>query len=432
MLNNERFQNILSEIEIKFDRGSSKNWINRDFEDLSFQIRLKTKCNISTLTLKRIFGKIKTPDDYLPQKATLQALENFSGVKANSQHQNSILMDVKQEPEINPEITPKNQKKKFNLFFITAIGILIISILSILFIPKKTENNALNGTIKLIKTEGENPKTAFFEYTTPNAKDSFKILFDEEYPAVNILNGNASKVTYYFQYPGLFNVVMMNKDKVVSDTIPVYVASKGWQALAYYFDQKYTERYFPLNIEKCCNSDVFHPSKKLLSETSLDTTKIAVIRIDNFRKTGKKGDNFTLETTLKNPEQWPGIRCNSIFLYVKGTNGTIRFRFANPGCSHWIDCYLSEKIITNNDVDLSNFTFSLNDWQQFRLENRNKNIRLYINNITRFSDSYHRSIGEIVGVTVLFHGNGYLKNYLLKDEVGKPIFEFHSKPHSSF
>jgi len=429
MLKIERFNIILSEIEVKFGRGGSTNWLNRDFEDLSFEIKKQTKVTISALTLKRIFGKIQTPDEYLPQKATLQALENYSGFSVKTQNQKSIVAvdvvvaDVKSESLISPELIPINPKKKYRFLFIVAITVLLISVLFVLFVPKETKNNALSGTLKLIKTEGENPKTAFFEYTTPNTTDSIKILFDEEYPPVYVVNGNSQKTTYYFQYPGLFKVRMLNKNKSISDTIPIYVASKGWQASAFYFDQKYKERYFPLNIETCCKSGVFHPTKKILSATSLDTTKIAVLRLDNYRKTGINGDSFTLETTLKNPEQWPGIRCNSIFLYIKGSTGTIRFRFANPGCSYWIDYYLSEKVITNKDTDLSNFTFDLNNWQQFRLENRNKKVELFINNNRRFSDTYKKSIGEIVGVTVLFHGNGFLKNYLLKDTNGKAIFE---------
>lgn len=424
MLNNNRFNNILHEIEVKFGRGSSKNWINRDFEDLSFQIRLSTKFNISTLTLKRIFGKIKTPEDYLPQKATQQALELYAGLTTKSQLQKSIITDLKPEAEVVTEITMNNPKKKFRTLLYVAISVMFISGLFFIFVPKSTENETLNGSLKLIKTEGENPKTAYFEYSTPNATDSFKILFDNEYPPIYVPNGKSQKTTYFFQYPGLFKVRMVNKNKVISDTIPVFVASNGWQALGYYFDQKYSERYFPINFEKCCSSGVFHPTKQLLSATSLDTTKIAVIRLDNFRKTGKKGDSFTLETTLKNPEQWSGIRCNSIYLYIQGTEGTIRFRFANPGCSYWIDYILSEKYISNKDTDLSTFTFDLNDWQQFRFENRNKKVELFINNSRRFSDTYQKSIGEIVGVTVLFHGNGYIKNYLLKDSSGNELFKF--------
>lgn len=418
MLKNERFNNILREVEVKFGRGSSKDWINRDFEDLSFQIKLSTKFNISTLTLKRIFGKIKTPDDYLPQKATLQALEIYSGMTLKTQK--STPTTVLSAPINDEKDKPAKPTKKIHPVLLILTSILLVSLVYWFFNYNTTEK----GSLKLIKTEGENPKTAFFEYSTPNATDSFKILFDEEYPAVFVPNGNAAKISYYFQYPGLFRVRMQYKNTIVSDTISVFVPSNGWQASACYFEQKYNERYFPVNIKKCCFTGIFHPTKQILSSTSLDTTKIVVLRVDNFQETDKDGDSFTLETTLKNPEQWPGIRCNSIYLYVQGTKGTIRFRFANPGCSYWIDYVLSEKYLSNKSKDLSSFTFNLNVWQYFRLENRNKKVNLFINNKRIFSDNYQKSIGKIAGVTILFHGNGYIKNYILKGIDGTDLFRF--------
>jgi len=417
MLKNERFNNILSEVEVKFGRGSSLNWINRDFEDLSFEIKKRTKVTISALTLKRIFGKIQTPDDYLPQKATLQALEIFSGITFITQKPTAAYVPL--TPENDNKSKSAKPTKKIHYVFLILTSLLVASFVYWFFGHKATEN----GSLKLIKTEGENPKTAFFEYSTPNKTDSFKILFDEEYPSVYVANGSSTKISYYFQYPGLFKVRMLNKKTAVSDTIPVFVASNGWQVLGYYFDQKYNERYFPVNIKKCCEQGVFHPTKKILNATSMDTTKMTVIRVDNYQKSNKQGDYFTLETMVKNPDQWPGIRCNSIYLYVQGTLGIIRFRFANPGCSHWIDYQLSEKKISNKDTDLSNFTFSLDNWQHIKLENRNKKVKLFINNKIRFTDNYKKSLGEIVGVTVLFHGNGYLKNYVLNDASGKALFE---------
>jgi|GEM_PF-752316 len=439
MLKDERFNDILRQTELKFGRGSSKNWINRDFEDLSFQIKRSSKYTISALTLKRIFGKIQTSDDYLPQKATQQALEIYAEYKENKVQVDSInaneiatedseedkqILDTESNTNTQSDLkTTETRSKKRTSTYLLILATIAACILIIFVFRTKNDTNTLRGSIKLIKTEGENPKTAFFEYTTPNTTDSFKILFDEEYPAVYIPNGTGVKSTYYFQYPGLFKVRMMHNYQAISDTISVFVPSNGWQASAYYFDQKYSERYFPIDLTKCFTSGTFHPTKKVLSASSLDTSRIAVVRLDNFKKTGVNGDNFTLNTTLKNPDQWSGIRCNSIFLYVQGSTGTIRFRFANPGCSYWIDYILSEKTITNKNKDLSDFTFNINYWQQFRFENQNKKVALYINNKLRFTDTYQKSIGEIVGVTVLFHGNGYLKNYSLIDNKEKELFK---------
>ncbi|MBV5283588.1 MAG: hypothetical protein JZU53_14300 [Paludibacter sp.] len=428
MKKKEHLNAILNEVEAKFGRGDSAGWKNRDFEDLNFEINKNTKTIISALTLKRIFGKIKTTDDYLPQKATLKALEKYVDFVQKKQAPLSEIINVDyiSNPHLETEKTYKQPKKKTRLLIlITGILCILVSACYYLFSTQKiTTQNAEWGQIRLMKSDGINPKTVFFEYSTPNNTDSFHINFDENYHPIYIPNGKNKKTTYFFQYPGLYKVRMQKKNKVFSDSILVYVPTKGWQALGYYFDQKYSERYFPINIENCTRNGNFHPTKKDLNNSGMDTAKITVIRFDNFHETGVSGDTFTLETTLKNPDKWSGIRCNSIYLYVEGRKGTIRFRFANPGCSYWIDYRLSEKEIINQNEDLSNFTFSLSDWKKFRIENQNKHVNLFINNISRFSNTYQKSIGEIIGITVLFHGNGYLEDYKLTDAHGSTVFKF--------
>lgn len=56
-------KNIVKSCEARFNRGASENWKHSDFSDFSREILKETKVNISTNTLKRIFGKIVV-DDY--------------------------------------------------------------------------------------------------------------------------------------------------------------------------------------------------------------------------------------------------------------------------------------------------------------------------------------------------------------------------------
>jgi hypothetical protein len=427
MTKQEHLRALLEQVEAKFGRGLSSNWKNRDFEDLNFEINKKTKTVISALTLKRIFGKIKTADDYLPQKATIKALEQYA---------NFVLRDSKPAVELNENTltTPLNEtiidninSKKTSLrkFILLSSLVIIVFFGYFIFLNYSSSTNNTACNISLSKTDGFNPKTAFFEYSTSNNVDSFFVWYDESFKPIYVPNGKKMKSSYYFQYPGLYNVrITNNKKESLSDTIQVLVETKGWQALGYYFDQKYNERFFPIDVKKSTRFGSFHPSKTDVSDVGMDTSKISVIRLDNFRTTQTNGDNFTLETTVKNPDKWSGIRCNSIFLYVVGKLGTIRFRFANPGCSYWIDYKLSEKLIDNQKKDLTNFTFDLGDWQKFKIENREKKIKLFVNNSLIFTDSYVRSIGSIVGVSVLFHGNGFLKNYTLMDQHQQTVFAF--------
>ena len=389
MTNNERFNDLLQQIEIKFGRGPSFKWKNRDYESLKFEIHKKTRIIISPLTLKRIFKKIQTADDYQPQKATIRALEQYAdfNLQKNTVADNTYLTTA---------ISHKTHDKKINkkrIFVFTFIA--FVAVISFYFLFDNTEvstpttNEFSGASLILTKTEGVNPKTAFFSYSTPNNIDSFKILFDDSYPAIYIHNGKDLKTDYFFQYPGYYKVRMMHGYQVVSDTVPVYVETDGWQALGYYFEQKYNERYFPIDIEKCTKVGYFHARKTDLTASGMDSTRIAVVRFDNFKPTGKSGDTFVLETTLKNPEKFAAMRCNSVFLYVEGEKGTIRFRFANPGCSYWVDYILSEKYVDNRNQDLSKFTLDLNKWVDLKIENSDKKISVFVGGKFKFSDSYN-------------------------------------------
>jgi hypothetical protein len=407
---------ILELIESKFGRGSSKNWINRDFEELSFEISKATKTPISSHTLKRIFGKLKTDEYYLPQKATFTALKqycNFEDVKR-----------IKTESEINIKLPDAPQQNQIKYKFIAAITLFISLVAFIYFFISKNTNPTFNGHIKLISTEGQIPTSAQFEYSTPNNKDSFSICYDPNFEAIEVPNGKNLKSNYYYQYPGLFKVRMWQQDKIVSQRIPVYIQSKGWEAFGSYNSKKQFDRFYQLNFKKCIQNSVFSPTKKVLCNAGIDTTRLAEVMLHNYYPTTIDGDNFRLETTLKNSDEWIGSSCNSVFLIIAGSKEYIQFHFANPGCSYWIHCRISEKKMdksNENLKNLKNLTFDMSKWQHFDIQNKNKQINISVNQKLLFSCSYRKSIGEIMGVTVRFQGNGYLKEYKLSDLTGNKI-----------
>ena len=71
------FAECRKQVEAKLGWGDSKGWTNADFETLSEKILQETGVNLSTSTLKRLWGKVKY--DSVPQVATLNALARFAG-----------------------------------------------------------------------------------------------------------------------------------------------------------------------------------------------------------------------------------------------------------------------------------------------------------------------------------------------------------------
>jgi len=419
-MNNNDLASILLLVENKFGRGSASNWKNRDFEDLNFEIHKKTKTTISVHTLKRLFGKIKTDEYYLPQKATIKALKSY----VNFEKSEPVQVVETIEKIENQFISKNNRSRKKTVLFLT-LSLLVLIGLFLFFRRNSIESaEARIGYVKLISTEGTLPKSAQFEYTTPNDKDSFSICYDGNFEPTPVPNGAKRKSTYYYQYPGLFRIRLWTKKTIITESEPVYVESDGWKAFGFYNHQGPLDRMFPISIPMNSREGIFSPTKKDISNSGMDTLKLVDVRIDNYYPTNVNGDDFILQTRFKNPEEWPGSRCNSVFLSIVGKQEFIYLNFANPGCSYWIHCRLSEKKMDKRNDNLTGFAFNLSEWQDVRVENRNKKIAVYINNILRYSNSYTKSIGEILGVTIQFQGNGYLKSYSLTDLNKKPIFTF--------
>ncbi|HTL09466.1 MAG TPA: hypothetical protein VL307_14445, partial [Chitinophagaceae bacterium] len=66
----------------KFGKLPISSWTNSDYLRLSGKLLRQTSVTLSASTLKRIFGKLKTPERYYPQKATRDALAVYAGYKS--------------------------------------------------------------------------------------------------------------------------------------------------------------------------------------------------------------------------------------------------------------------------------------------------------------------------------------------------------------
>lgn len=395
----KRLKSLKKGIVLKFGKGSPKMWRNRDFEDLSFEIRKATKVLISAATLKRIFGKNKTSETYYPQESTLEALEVYAG--------DFLSTDI-------------HLKKKL-LSGISIVGVFIVFILLFVFNYKKTDETKLQATVVLTKIEGHTPSTAFFNLDIPLSKDPISISFGDGNPD-RILSEETSSFSHVYNYPGLFDVLIKKQEQSISDTLKVLVPTSDWQALAHYYQQESSERYYPVPLELAVGENGFHPSGKDLSSIGIDTTQIIVTRLDNFKQTNSIGDNFQLRTRLKNTRYWPAIRCYSAYVNVVGEKGLITLKFTNEGCSGFGEFVLSEKSGKGSNSDLTGLTLNMKEWNDIEIRNQDKLVTVDVAKQTVFEEKYFNSIGKIVGVSLQFHGSGYVDYFELLDGNNAPLF----------
>ncbi len=391
---------LLKSVEKRFDNGRFSDWKNRDYQELSFQVKEASKILISPGTLKRVFGKLGTPEGYKPQVATIKALEAYVR-------------------DIIPE--GKNAHKKQIISVVIIMVCLFVAGLVLLIGSRRKKNSLITTHIELLNIVGYNHSTAVFKYILPDKVEGAFVDFGDGDEPVLISAGEKT-ITHYYRHPGAFEVSVFKGEKAISAPLRVFVETDGWSAMGFYFDQGYSMRHFKIPLQSASFNGMYFPDMQILAKSGLDTTKICLTRIDNYKETDVNGDNFSFETRFKSAGLWSAIRCNTVLARVQGSEGEVEFTFSKKECSHWGHYRLSEKYFSGEAHDLSGISFNTDEFNSLKFENKAKNVSVYINNSLLFNGRYENSIGNIMGVSLLFHGSGYL-DYLRLRSGGKILFQ---------
>ncbi|BAX81128.1 hypothetical protein [Labilibaculum antarcticum] len=398
-MNKNQHPKILKSVEKKFNKGKSQSWKNKDFEDLSFRIHQKTKVLISVATLKRLFKKVKTSDSYSPQESTIGALIDYADYQEVS--------------------------KTLNLKWLYVALPFIAIIIGTLFILSNKQNQvpkqeASMGKLKLLKLEGKCPTTAFFEFTIPKGQDTASIDFGDKTKRIPIKD--QKQISHFYAYPGYFEAVLLSGKQKKSEHVKIIAPTEGWLAMSHYFKEDQDGRYYPIPLSQNQKNGIFHATPKHLNSLGIDTSKIVEVRLDNFQSTNFSGDSFQYKTKFKNRSFWPAIRCFSVYLSITGTDGSVLFKFVNEGCSTYGEYIIGEKSGDGRSEDLSRFVMNQNNWMNVTIVNENKTIVVTANDSIVFSDNYQKSIGKIIGTTLLFHGSGSVDYIHLTSANNQSVF----------
>jgi len=423
---------IINSCERLFGRGSANSWTHSDFVDLNQAILRDTKVNISPSTLKRIFGKVSVDDDYLPQQATIEALEKFGGyatpeTNPASPPQAPVAQAIVSaaEPTLviatDAATTPKS--KSFKDYKVAlAVAAVPLVLLGLLIARTFGLERKLAGRITLTDTEGVLPATAFFGLQAPASNDSLFVDFGDKSAVVYVLPAQKS-IAHNYLYPGVFTVKLRTRQDTVSTT-KVFVRSNGWLELGFNRPQDLPNHYYAFPAVKAGSDSLFHITNGELSKMGLDTTSPFFTRLCNFTPVANTTDNFVFEATFKNEAQGKRIYCRSSQFQIAGLKNILRFKLVSPGCSYRILNVVSEQNFRGNEINLSQFVIKPDQWNTVKLLNRNKHVSLLVNNKLLFTGAYKKSLGEIKGVFLEFEGNGFIKSCSLTTLDRKPLYRF--------
>lgn len=409
----EYLQLCIRLIEQKLNWRTAVEWRNYEFTELSEKILDATNVNLSPTTLKRIFGKLKY--ESLPSSATLNALAAFLGYAS--------WMDFKSKQPLHKPETPKATTatgKKFLLQLkvwpMTAAAALIIVILAFTFLSSKSVHRLKNEKEIVFTSKplaDGLPNSVVFNVDLKGNKPD-KIVIQQSWDSTRTvtLQPGQKEATGIYYLPGYFRAKLILDGKIIKEH-DLFIRSDNWMATIDY-------RPIPTYIKKedLLLQDEMTVSENVLKEirTMTEPTWLTYHLVKSFG--GLQGDNFTLESSIKNIfSEGPAV-CKTAKIFVLCSKGAFIIPFTIPGCISDINLMANDHYLDGNSNDLSSFSADLAEWANVKVEVKNRKMTIFLNDKLIRQETYKEDAGEVVGLRFSFLGAGAVRNVKLSDGKG--------------
>ncbi|MDR6560313.1 MULTISPECIES: hypothetical protein [unclassified Arcicella] len=404
-------------IEKQLEWGDSEHWQNQDFDVLSERIFEVTKVSLSNSTLKRLWGKVRY--DSTPNLTTLNALAQFihyENWRAFTSNGFQPKIDVNEEIPHKTAVVTNTPPRSISKGYFWVIGFFMVGLLLGIWAFQHKSRPLTYGKVlfsSMPVTLGV-PNTVLFYY---DAKDSnadsvfIQQSWDSKLRVKVDKNKHQFANTYYL--PGYYKAKLVLNDSIVKEH-DLYIETDGWLR----------------TIDKE-SMPVFLPKKQ--------ATKENVIAIDEEDLTGQKfdleknipwvsifkvqkdlqipSDNFVFETDIKNTfNRGDGI-CHKTKIVLMCMNGAHVIPLSIKGCVGELNVVLGNELYEGKTLDLSGFGVDFSDWIHIKMEVKNREAKIFINQKLAFEGDFKQSLGMIVGLRASFKGAGEIRNakFYVKD-----------------
>ncbi|WP_316826351.1 hypothetical protein [Pedobacter miscanthi] len=394
---------------------SISEWKNSDYIKLSGLLYRKTKVHLSENTLKRVFGKLKKPTRYYPQKATRDALAQFIGFR--DWYEFELLHPLTEKADLTAtpvkvDSKPKETSNKKKNYIYFALSVIIMTVIGIcFFINHKDE--VINVKLTCLNPEGKSPHSAIFKLKVngklTDDRANFTVDFADNKPKRS--NFSDTIVNHYYETPGRYFPILYYKNTII-DTAYVYLKSKGWDIIATM--QHDTTRVYPI-LRKHTNTLDSHVTTSALLDAGIDTSKTFFVSFANVKPTHISADNFEFYADITTSAERPGVRCSQVDIVVFGENDSHYLSIIKPECTAWVSYKFSEIAKSGAKDDLRKFGDDLTGGGRVKLRIENQHVIVFIDNKEIFKTKYHTPIGKLMGFKIVFAGIGSFKNFNLSD-----------------
>ena len=410
----------------KMGAKAIEDWRVSDYNRLSSQLGKETKVYLSVNTLKRLFGQLKTPQRYFPQKATRNALAQFIGYRDWQEFELVSLSvkpgaikpkAVKEQTEIEKpkQKVPRSNHKKY---IYTGIFVFMLFLLLVGFIIWRSDGDPHNTKLICENPFGNVPHTAVFKLKsnkTLKDGDEYKVDFMDE--ALQSPISGKKEIAKFFRNPGVVYATLLYHDKPI-DTVSIFMQTKGWVANS----GNDTSRAYPIAGLKPLNPKNIYVSKEQLDSAGLATNKPFLVGFSNIKPSNISGDNFSFTCKVFSEQNRPGTQCVETTIIILGEKHRHLLMLNRSNCVAFSQYKFSEKRVIGSEQFLGALAFDPSNGGDIEIRVVNKKAAVILNGKKVLSTRYEKSIGRVMGIKILFSGIGKAVSPKLQDLTTKEIF----------
>lgn len=418
----EILEDLLGKVANKFGYNDPENWQDGLFLSLSREIEKETRFIISRNTLKRLYGKIKTSENYNPQIDTRNALAQYAGYPDWNKFRSSYLEEKRtiSQPQTQGKTTenkptekvaqvPKtkgNRLKTLIFFFVVILGIGLW-----LFWPKPIEEPDFSR----VKVHVQNPVdtapfTLVVDYEIPS--DIHDSLFLGVGGKKHLLNPEKKIFVHSLALPVYSFVYLRTKDKILR-AIPIKAYSRDLEC--YYEHEKFVQR---VDKKFFLGDGVAGLKRSFFEGKSLDSSQFltSFYKVKDFNI---DCDNFTIKMRYKIDPS--GSICHSVETKLYADSGHHEIEVFNKGCAQHNFVAPAELYFGGKFENLTAISAEPGSWHELTLNVRNKKFEVVLNGGTRFQSLYKKTMGRLKVLKFRFKGFGQMDYIRLYDHTGKLI-----------
>ena len=389
----------LSEIERKLNWVKSDQWEQRHFDKLEEIIFEKTQIKLSSLTLKRLWGKVKY--DSNPSKNTLNALAIFLDYKD--------WVELENDDRGHVTLDFKKYKKSLLLVSCLLISLITIFTLKALFL-KSADTSYANFEFSIEHLSSKLPNTVYFNYNAKNTGADSVIIEQSWNPKQHhVVDKKRTEFSCIYYYPGYYKSKLV-LDKTVVAQEDLYIKSNGWLGIIHKDPIPTYLDYPEIFNEKGLEIKEIH-----LTENGFDlNNKIPITTLNLVEELdGMMGDDFEFQAEFEQTYPSGEAICQNTYLIILCSDGFFSIPFSQKGCVSELKMFIPDQIISAKNVNLSHLGLEHQERIDLNLRVSNNKLHIQLNNKAKASYQLTKNPGKIVGIKFGFHGTGKVYSFQL-------------------